>query len=123
AVADMAAAMTFYRLAGLEVPADAAEHSHVELDVDGVELAFSTADVITKYDPAWRGLAPSTAAVLQLRLRSSAAVDEMYDALTAAGYRGHLAPFDAFWGSRYCEVDDADGHTVGFHGAGDGPPT
>ena len=38
----------------------------------------------------------------------------MYAALTSAGYHGHLAPIDAFWGNRYCEVDDADGHTVGF---------
>jgi len=39
----------------------------------------------------------------------------MYEALTSAGYHGHLAPIDAFWGDRYCEVDDADGHAVGFH--------
>ena len=67
------------------------------------------------YDDAWRGLSPSTASVLQLRLFSREAVDDMYAALTSAGYHGHLAPIDAFWGNRYCEVDDADGHTVGFH--------
>ena len=43
------------------------------------------------------------------------AVTDMTAALTSAGYRGHLAPIDALWGARYCEVDDADGHTVGFH--------
>ena len=116
AVADMAAAMDFYRRAGLSVPPGADDQPHVELDLgNGAHLGFSTPTVIAMYDMAWSGLSPSTATVLQLRLASRSAVDEMYESLTSAGYRGHLAPFDAFWGNRYCEVDDADGHTVGFH--------
>ncbi len=116
AVADMARAMDFYRRAGLAVPDDAEEEVHVQIPVaDGVHLAFSTPVVIAMYDAAWRGPSPSTATVLQLLLPTRAAVDEMYESLTSAGYRGHLAPLDAFFGDRYCEVDDADGHTVGFH--------
>jgi uncharacterized glyoxalase superfamily protein PhnB len=116
AVADMAKAMDFYRRAGLLVPDGAATNSHVEIDVgSGVHIAFSTAGIVAMYDPAWRGPSPSTATVLQFRLPSRSAVDEMYEALTGAGYRGHLPPIDAFWGNRYCEVDDADGYTVGFH--------
>jgi len=38
----------------------------------------------------------------------------VYESLTAAHDRGHLPPTDASRGSRYCEVDDADGHPVGF---------
>ena len=112
----MSVAMDFYRRAGLRVPAGADEQPHVELDLgNGAHLGFSTPTVIAMYDSSWRGLSSSTATVLQLRLGSRAAVDEMYESLTRAGYRGHLAPFDALWGNRYCEVDDADGHTVGFH--------
>jgi len=116
AVADMAQAMDFYRRAGLSVPDGAQSGGHVELDVGGgVHLAFSTPPVVAMYDSAWRGPSPSTASVLQLRLATRRAVDDMYAELTGAGYHGHLAPVDAFWGNRYCEVDDADGHTVGFH--------
>jgi uncharacterized glyoxalase superfamily protein PhnB len=115
AVADMATAMDFYRRAGLHIPDGAEDHAHVQIDLaGGAHLAFSTPPVIAMYDPAWRGPSPSTATVLQLRLVSRAAVDEMYVSLTGRGYNGHLAPLDAFWGNRYCEVDDADGHTVGF---------
>jgi uncharacterized glyoxalase superfamily protein PhnB len=115
AVADMAKAMDFYGRAGLAIPGGAGEQQHVQIDfAGGAHVAFSTPMVIAMYDPAWRGPSPSTATVLQFRLASRAAVDEMYDSLTSAGYRGHLAPIDAFWGNRYCEVDDADGHTVGF---------
>ncbi len=116
AVADMAAAMDFYRRAGLHVPADADANAHVEIDLGGgTHLAFSTPVVIAMYDRSWKGPSTSTAVVLQLELPSRAAVDEMYAALTNGGYAGHLPPFDAFWGSRYCEVDDADGNRVGFH--------
>jgi uncharacterized glyoxalase superfamily protein PhnB len=46
----------------------------------------------------------------------------MYAVLTAAGYHGHLAPVDAFWGNRYAEVDDPDGTIVGFHSGPDTQP-
>ena len=115
AVADMAKAMDFYRRAGLPVPEGADRHEHVQIDVAAdVHVAFSTSRVIAMYDPEWRGPSPSTASVLQLQLSTRHAVEDMYTALTSAGYHGHLAPIDAFWGNRYCEVDDADGHTVGF---------
>jgi uncharacterized glyoxalase superfamily protein PhnB len=116
AVADMGNAMDFYRRAGLAVPDGAGDQPHVEIEFGGgAHVAFSTPMVMAMYDPGWRGPSPSTATVLQFRLASRAAVDQMYESLTSAGYQGHLAPIDAFWGNRYCEVDDADGHTVGFH--------
>ena len=116
AVADMAKAVDSYRRAGLPVPEGAEAGGHVEIDLGGgTHLAFSTPTVVTLYDYAWRGPSPSTTSVQQLQLRTRDADDEMYSALTSAGYHGHLAPVDAFWGNRYCEVDDADGHTVGFH--------
>jgi uncharacterized glyoxalase superfamily protein PhnB len=116
AVADMAATVGFYRRAGLTVPDGAAEQEHVEIDLGGgVHLEFSTPAVVAMYDPGWRGLATATATALQFQCETRAAVDEMYASLTGAGYRGHLAPIDAFWGNRYCEVDDPDGNAVGFH--------
>jgi uncharacterized glyoxalase superfamily protein PhnB len=56
-----------------------------------------------------------SAVALQFTLESRRAVDDMYDRVTAAGHPGHLAPIDAFWGARYCEVTDPDGNVVGFH--------
>ena len=32
--------------------------------------------------------------------------------LVAAGYHGHLEPWDAFWGQRYATVLDPDGNSV-----------
>ena len=36
----------------------------------------------------------------------------MFAELVAAGYDGHLEPWDAFWGQRYASVRDPDGNGV-----------
>lgn len=38
----------------------------------------------------------------------------LYAELTGAGYPGRSEPWDAFWGSRYAIVADADGNLVGL---------
>ena len=45
---------------------------------------------------------------------SREAVDELYEELTKAGYRGQQPPFDAFWGARFAVVEDPDGNAVGL---------
>jgi len=39
-------------------------------------------------------------------------VDEVYAAITNAGFTGKKAPWDAFWGQRYACVLDPDGNQV-----------
>ena len=66
------------------------------------------------YDPGWREPSGVPASALQFRLPSRQAVDDLYATLTAAGHNGHLPPFDAYWGSRYAEIDDPNGNIVGL---------
>lgn len=49
---------------------------------------------------------------LGLDIPAAAEVDEAWQDLTAAGYRGHLQPWDASWGMRYAVVLDPDGRPV-----------
>ncbi len=42
----------------------------------------------------------------------TARFDLTYADLVGAGYRGHLEPFDAFWGMRYATVLDPEGDGV-----------
>jgi uncharacterized glyoxalase superfamily protein PhnB len=39
-------------------------------------------------------------------------VDATYARLVAAGYEGHLEPWDAFWGMRYAVIHDPDGNGI-----------
>jgi catechol 2,3-dioxygenase-like lactoylglutathione lyase family enzyme len=113
-VSDMAATLAFYRLLGLDLPADADTQPHVDADLGGgLHLAFDTEDTIRSFDPGWTPPgAGGHRAALAFACDSPAAVDEAWTEITGAGYAGHLAPWDAFWGMRYAVVHDPDGTPV-----------
>jgi uncharacterized glyoxalase superfamily protein PhnB len=52
--------------------------------------------------------------VVGFHVASREEVDRLYGEMTAAGYRGLQAPYDAFWGARYAVVEDPDGIAVGL---------
>ena len=124
-VQDMSAALKFYALLGLTPSRSGEQFAHIDL-FDGKSLEFGTYALTKGYDLAWTPPTGSGTNALQLALPSRDAVDELYARITDAGYLGRLAPFDAFWGSRYAEVCDPDGNVLGFHSASDdarrGPP-
>jgi len=108
--ADMAASLAFYRHLGLDIPAEADAAPHVEVDLGGgLRLAFDTEATIRSFDPDWTPPPAGGRAALAFACDSPAEVDATYAALTGAGYEGHLAPWDAFWGMRYASVHDPDG--------------
>ena len=113
-VADMAATLAFYRHVGLDIPPDADQEPHVDVELSGgLRLAFDTEDTIRSFDPQWsRPPGGGHRVALAFACESPAAVDAAYADLTGAGYVGHLAPWDAFWGMRYAVVHDPDGTPV-----------
>lgn len=112
-VADMGTALAFYRLLGLDVPADADGQPHVEVALPGgLRLAFDTEATIASFHPGWKPPGDGGRVGLAFALPDPAAVDDAYAQLTGAGYHGELAPFDAFWGQRYAIVFDPDGTGV-----------
>ena len=115
-VTDMAAALAFYRRLGLDIPAEADSAPHAEVALaGGLRLTFDTVEVIASFDPEFT-LTPGGASLAFLADRPQG-VDDTYRELMAAGYHGHLPPWDAFWGQRYAVVHDPDGHTVDLFAA------
>lgn len=110
-VRDMAATAAFYRALGLEVEGNG-QFARATAP-EGPELVFGSHALTRAYDAAFTP-SEGSACALQFSLASRAAVDQLHGQLVGAGYRSHLAPFDAFWGSRYAEVLDPDGVVVGF---------
>jgi uncharacterized glyoxalase superfamily protein PhnB len=112
-VDDMAKSLAFYRLLGVPVPssADAEPHAEVLLS-SGVRLMWDTVDTIRSFDPSWSRPTGSSRTALAFLCSSPAEVDAKYLELVAAGYHGHLEPWDAFWGQRYAIVHDPDGNGV-----------
>ena len=79
-VADMARALAFYRLLGLDIPAGADAEPHVDVGLPGgLRLAFDTEETIASFHPAWK---PGTGGRVSLAfaLPDPAAVDAAYDA-------------------------------------------
>ena len=118
-VADMAATLAFYRQVGLDIPPDADQQPHVDVALKGgLRLAFDTEDTIRSFDPGWsRPPDGGHRVALAFGCDSPAEVDAAYADLTGAGYEGHLAPWDAFWGMRYAVVHDPDGNPVDLFAA------
>lgn len=108
--ADMAASLSFYRLLGLDVPAGAGNAPHAEATLpSGLRVLWDTEETMRSFDPDWTGPEGGDRTGLAFRCDSPAEVDTVYDALVAAGHRGHIKPWDAFWGQRYAVVLDPDG--------------
>jgi catechol 2,3-dioxygenase-like lactoylglutathione lyase family enzyme len=113
-VHDMATTLAFYRRLGLDVPPEADHQPHVDMEVgEGLRLAWDTEDTLRSFDPGWSAPAGDGHRVgLAFACESPAGVDAAWADLTDAGYVGHLAPWDAFWGMRYAVVRDPDGTPV-----------
>ena len=124
-IRDMGETIAFYRHLGIEVT-PWGEHFARAILPNGLSIEFGSAQLSKAYDPGWREPSGNSANALQFRLPSRLAVDDLYAALTSAGHHGHLPPFDAYWGSRYAEVDDPNGNIVGLQSPHDseraGPP-
>ncbi len=112
-VSDMATSLAFYRRLGLDVPSEADSAEHVEVELGGdLKLAFDTDATFASFDPGHRPVRGPGRGALVFQADSPAGVDQLYAELTEAGYQGHLAPFDGFWGQRYAIVLDPDGSRV-----------
>ena len=113
-VSDLARAVAFYRLLGLEFPegAESSEHGHVEASLPGgLRLMLDVEDTMRSFDPEWRREQGNTVA-LAFACESAADVDRVYAELVAAGATGHKEPWDAFWRQRYAQLKDPDGNAV-----------
>lgn len=111
-VADMPAALAFYRHLGLDIPAAADAEPHVDVDLGGLHLAFDTREVVLGFQPAWTPPTGGHGIALAFAADSPEAVDAAYADLVAQGAEGHLPPWDAVWGMRYAVVHDPDGNPV-----------
>jgi len=115
-VADMARALSFYRRLGIDAPPDADDQPHVDVELaGGVRIAFDTIDTIRSFDPGWSPSSGGPGMSIAFACADPAEVDATYAGLVAAGYEGHLEPWDAFWGMRYAIVHDPDGNGVDLY--------
>ena len=84
-VADMGAALAFYRLLGLDIPDGADGEPHVEVALPGgLRLAFDTEATIASFHPAWKAGTGGRVG-LAYALPDPAAVDDLQEEFAFAG--------------------------------------
>ena len=117
-VADMARSLAFYRRLGFDVPATADSEPHVEATLPGgLRVAWDTIEIIRSFTPDWTEPRGSSRIGLAFACDDPADVDATYADLVAAGYHGHVEPWDAFWGQRYASIVDPDGNAIDLFAA------
>ena len=111
-VQDMGKALAFYRVLGLEVPAEQDGEMHVDVHADGISFGFDAEAMVRQIDPQWTPPAAGQRLNVQFRYEASADVDAVHARAVAAGYSSYQASWDAFWGQRFARLIDPDGQVV-----------
>ncbi len=111
-VKDMAVSLGFYRLLGMDIPAEMDSEDHVEVVLDGgLRVAWDTLELVMSFSDHW--IEPAGHRMgLAFLCDSPADVDRVYTLVIGAGYARVKEPWDAFWGQRYAQVSDPDGNPV-----------
>lgn len=109
-VDDMESTLEFYRLLGLEFPAEPAGHVET-MGPGGIRLMFDTVDVVRSFS-TWDQPVGGHRVAIAFVCDSPQDVDATHDRLVAAGHPSTVAPFDAPWGQRYATVADPNGVPV-----------
>ncbi|TCP25577.1 putative glyoxalase superfamily protein PhnB [Scopulibacillus darangshiensis] len=110
-VMDMKASLEFYRVLGFDIPEKMNEEPHVEVNQDGVRLAFDKQEMAKEIYGGWEE--PSGHRIeLAFLCESDEALNKLYEKIIGHGYTSHREPWDAFWGQRYAIVIDPDGNLI-----------
>jgi uncharacterized glyoxalase superfamily protein PhnB len=114
-VTDIEHAAAFYRKLGFDFadPADPDGHGHAEaVTTGGLRFMLDTTKTIESFDKSWTRPTGGHMIGIALECASPAEVDEVYERMVSEGAGSHAAPWDAFWGQRYAQITDPDGHVV-----------
>ena len=107
---DTARSIAFYRLLGVDFPAEGEGHVEATLP-NGIRLMLDSEDVIKSFRPDWSRETGNQLA-LAFECANPADVDATYARVEEAGFDTEKEPWDAFWGQRYAQVRDPDGVPV-----------
>lgn len=116
-VEDMAEAIRFYTLLGLEIDETPSDTSHIDIDLGGgIRLMLDSADLVRSMGE-WESPSGGHRVALAFRCTDPAEVDATHAMIVDAGFGSIAQPFDAFWGQRYATVSDPDGNPVDLYAA------
>lgn len=109
---DLSRSLRFYRALGWDIPEPEGDQDHFEITLpSGLRVAWDKVELVKQFMPDWQEPVGHRLG-LAFKAESPADVDAVFARLVASGFRGKTAPWDAFWGQRYAQVEDPDGNVV-----------
>ncbi|MFZ2527715.1 MAG: VOC family protein [Rhodococcus sp. (in: high G+C Gram-positive bacteria)] len=115
-VNDLVRSFECYRLLGLDLPTELPDSPHFEVTLPGgLRLMWDTVESVRAFAPEFT-LAPGGAS-LAFDCGGAEHVDATCTALLDAGCTQVKAPWDAFWGQRYAQLEDPDGYPIDLFAA------
>lgn len=109
---NLSESLRFYRMLGLEISEPTPDDDHVEATLpNGLRLAWDKVEMVKSFMPDWKEPVGHRMAMAFL-CASPGEVDQLFEDLEEAGYKGKTEPWDAFWGQRYAQIEDPDGNVV-----------
>jgi catechol 2,3-dioxygenase-like lactoylglutathione lyase family enzyme len=106
----------FYTLLGYKFPNFKDDEDHLEpTNNNGARLMIDSAKLIK--DILGEDPKPSNHSAFALLFDSPKEVNQVAEKVKAAGFKIVKEPWDAFWGQRYCVVEDPDGYKVDLFAA------
>jgi catechol 2,3-dioxygenase-like lactoylglutathione lyase family enzyme len=107
---DIQKTIQFYGLLGLEFKEFGEGHFEATTS-GGMRVMLDSYDLMKKINPDWKE--PQSPGITLCFLQDSPAkVDEVFKAVTDAGFHSEKEPWDAFWGQRYSTDKDPNGNQV-----------
>lgn len=101
----------FYKLLGIHLQKTGGPDHYEAKTSSGLRLMADSIELIKKLNPTYQKPNTSTI-VLCFKQDTPAKVDELFNTITQAGFKGVKDPWDAFWGQRYASVEDPDHNQV-----------
>ena len=114
-VSNMDVSVDFYRTLGLEFPPnpDPEGHGHAEARLPGgLRFLLDTEESVKSFSPDWTPPSGGQRVALAFLCGSASDVDRVFSEMIEAGAKALKAPWDAFWGQRYAQIQDPDGNAI-----------
>lgn len=111
---DMKKSVDFYRQLGFDLPDAGDDHIEATLP-NGMRFMLDSLELI---ESLMHWVEPvGHRSGIGIQFDTPGEVDAKYADLVSQGYTGYKAPFDAFWGQRYAQIEDPDGNLVDLFAA------
>lgn len=112
ASSDLAQTVSFYKILGFEFPELKPDDSHIEAKRrdESARLMIDSKDLIKEITGTTP--VPSNHSQFAIEFENAKEIDTIAENLKINGFKVFKEPWDAFWGQRYCIVQDPDGYMI-----------